>query len=63
MIKVRDDRSSFRRTKIATSGFTLLAMTVENCILVVYRLAFGVVSCYNARSFNLLTSNPSGAAI
>ena len=34
----------------------------ENCILVVYRLASHAISCYGARSFNLLAPNPSGAA-
>ena len=42
--------------------FTSFRMTVENCILVVYRLASHAISCYGARSFNLLASNPSGAA-
>ncbi|NQU78741.1 hypothetical protein HQ545_03140 [Candidatus Woesearchaeota archaeon] len=40
-----------------------LRMTVENCILVVYLLAFGDATCYNANSSNLQTSSPSGAAI
>ncbi len=51
-------------------SFAVLRMTggeaprtiVRNCILVVYRLAFDDVSCYTARSFNLIASNPSGAA-
>jgi len=40
----------------------LSRMIVENCILVVYQLAFDDVTCYNAGSSNWQTPNPSGAA-
>jgi|GEM_PF-3556018 len=45
--------------------FVLLSVcyNLRNCILVVYQLVFGVISCYGARSFKMVAPNPSGAAI
>ena len=39
-----------------------LCYNLGNCTVIVYLLVFGVITCYRADGFNLLTPNPSGAA-